>query len=234
MTNQRDSISGYDSECFLPKEYSPGPNDVVCARGKAYWDHKGNQAYRALIAANTKSYATATNKFEKTLIVSKIVTCITRERGGIFVKKAEQPNKRKKKSSSNNASSSPCCWIQSDEIFAREKVGQSLRDSLHGQYRSSTKAKRRHRDQVNERVSGDSIHSVIRSNSGVSRRMDQLANEVVKLQKRSTPSSSSASVSDVAIVRLFSQANLDILERIKGDRSLLRKFEHAVDHATAQ
>ena len=59
---------------YLGDDFVPGPNDVVCARGRSYWDHQGNQYYRILVANATQRYsANTTNKLEKSLIVSEIV-----------------------------------------------------------------------------------------------------------------------------------------------------------------
>jgi len=197
-----DDVSDSESvnECSLPDDFSPGPNDVVCARGKSYWDHAGNQKYRALIAGCTEKYSATSNKLEKTLIVSEIVDSV-HKRKGKFVKKVKKGGP----------------WVEVDEVFAREKVGQSLRDGLHNKYRSSTKAKKQRRSQVNEKISGD-IDKVIHSNRVVSARIDELTQEVQK---------NGALASDYSIITLFSRANSDILETIKKDGSMLNQFQDA-------
>ena len=50
-----------------------GPFDVICARGKSAFQHPGNQRFRALIETRVEDYASASNKFEKSVIVSQIV-----------------------------------------------------------------------------------------------------------------------------------------------------------------
>ena len=189
------------ASCILPATFEPGPNDVVCARGKSYWDHIGNQRYRDLIAAATKKYSSSTNKLEKSLIVSEIVDAI-HQRQGQFVKKETKPNK------------GLCCWVIVDDVFAREKVSQSLRDGLHDRYKSSTKAKKQRRACVNEKFNDD-IDRVINSNRVVSQRIQELSREVTR---------NGAMASDFSILSLFSRANSDILENIKKDSSLLSKF----------
>jgi hypothetical protein len=195
--------SEYENEfetIYLPAEFSPGPTDVVCARGKSYWDHEGNQKYRYLIAKATQKYKSTTNKLEKTLIVSQIVESVS-NRQGKFVKKEGKGGP----------------WVIVDEVFAREKVGQSLRDGLHDKYRSSTKAKKQRRACVNEKFNGD-IDRVIHSNEIVSNRIDALTREVQK---------NGALASDFSIISLFSRANSDILETIKNDASMLNQFQDA-------
>lgn len=187
--------------CVLPTTFEPGPNDVVCARGKSYWDHIGNRRYRDLISAATDKYATSTNKLEKSLIVSEIVDAI-HQRKGQFVKK-ETKNKH-----------GSCCWVIVDDVFAREKVSQSLRDGLHDRYKSSTKAKKQRRACVNEKFNDD-IDRVINSNRVVSHRIHELSREVTR---------NGAVASDFTILTLFSQANSDILESLKKDSSMLSKF----------
>jgi hypothetical protein len=196
-----------EGSIYLPLDFTPGQNDVVCARGKSFWDHEGNKKYRALIASATVKYSGSTNKLEKTLIVSEIVEAV-HHRSGKFVKKENKGGP----------------WVQVDEVFAREKVGQSLRDGLHNKYRSSTKAKKQRRSQVNEKFNGD-IDRVIHSNVSVSRRIDELTREVQK---------NGALASDYSIVTLFSRANSDILETIKKDASMLNQFQDATVAASIE
>lgn len=186
--------------CSLPLEFVPGPNDVVCARGKSYWDHEGNRRYRDLISAATQKYSTTTNKLDKTLIVSEIVDVIHKKKGR-FVKKEKKGGP----------------WMVVDDIFTREKVSQSLRDGLHDRYKSSTKAKKQRRASVNEKFNDD-VDRVIHSNRMVSQRIKDLTREVAR---------NGAMASDFSIISLFSKANSDILESIKKDSSMLHKFQDA-------
>ncbi len=195
-----DDSAGITSSCWLPSDFVPGPNDVVCARGKSYWGHEGNRRYRSLISMATEKYSTSTNKLEKTLIVSEIVEAIHKKHGR-FVKKEKKGGP----------------WVIVDDVFAREKVGQSLRDGLHDRYKSSTKAKKQRRATVNEKFNDD-IDRVIHSNRVVSERIDELTREVVR---------NGATASDFSIISLFSRANSDILESIKKDSSMLGKFQDA-------
>jgi len=188
----------------LPVDFVPGPNDVVCARGKSYWDHEGNRKYRDLIAISTKKYSKSQNKLEKTLIVSEIVDAIHKKHGR-FVKKMKKAGP----------------WVVVDEVFAREKVGQSLRDGLYDRYKSSTKAKKQRRASLNEKFNDD-IGRVIHSNHIVSQRIKDLSREVAR---------NGPTASDFSIITLFSKANLDILESIKKDSSLLDRFQNATFHA---
>jgi hypothetical protein len=195
-----DESSGATSSCCLSQCFVPGPRDVVCARGKSYWDHQGNQRYRALIQAATEKYSSSTNKLDKTLIVSEIVEAIHAKQGR-FVKKEKKGGP----------------WVVVDEVFAREKVSQSLRDGLHDKYKSSTKAKKDRRAAVNEKFHDD-IEAVILSNSAVSQRIDELTQEVEK---------SGAVASDFSIISLFTKVNSDILETIKKDKNMISRFEDA-------
>lgn len=185
---------------YLPEDFVPGKTDVVCARGKSYWEHPGNKMYRALIAGATERYSATSNKLEKTMIVSEIVNAVHKHQG-MFVKKEKKGGP----------------WVEVDEVFAREKIGQSLRDGLHDKYRSATKAKKQRKEKLNERFNGD-IDRVIHGNASVSRRIEELTQEVQK---------NGALASDYSIVTLFSRANSDILESIKKDSSMLHQFQDA-------
>lgn len=200
LEDESDNDSATMSKTYLPSNFTPGRNDVVCARGKSYWDHPGNQRYRALIGASTERYSSSSNKLEKTLIVTEIVQAVQSQQGR-FVKKEKKGGP----------------WVIVDEVFAREKVGQSLRDGLHDKYRSSTKAKKQRRACVNEKFNGD-IDRVIHSNRTVSQRIEALTQEV---------QTNGALASDFSIITLFSRANSDILETIKQDASMLNQFQDA-------
>lgn len=110
----------------LPENFEPGEFDVVCSRGKWAMNSPGNIRYRSIIRENLQKYSTTTTKQEKSAIVSEIVDSIQAlsPQGG-FVRSV---NGR---------------WHIVTDHIAREKTGQSFRDLLHTQYRSSTKAKRR-------------------------------------------------------------------------------------------
>jgi hypothetical protein len=184
----------------LPSDYAPSDADVVCARGKAYWDHTGNRRYRQLIGKATEKYSSSSNKLEKTLIVSEIVNAVHRLKGK-FIKKEKKGGP----------------WVEVDEVFAREKVGQSLRDGLSTKYRSATKAKKKRRNEANEKLNGD-IDRVIQSNHTISRRIEELIQQVKMTGDLA---------SDYSIMALFNRANSDILETIKSDASMLFQFQDA-------
>ena len=68
-------------------------------------------------------------------------------------------------------------WVEVDEIFSREKVGQSLRDSLHSHYRSSTKAKKRWKTALFNPAINDGVEQVMHSNQQVSNRIHTIVSE---------------------------------------------------------
>ena len=124
----------------LPSSFSPRPSDVICSRGREARNHPGNVLLRSLINQSVRAYENAQSRADKSRIVSDILfnfgwspspnqVCDgsgDEEMGG-FVKQ-------------DNVTSR---WYVIGEASAREKIGQSLRDRLHGKYKSSTKAKRR-------------------------------------------------------------------------------------------
>ena len=198
-----ESTSSEEDDRRQPADFIPGPNHVICARGKGYWHHQGNKKYRQLIAENAESYGKAANKLEKTLIVSRIVESVENSNPkGSFVKKDKTGR-----------------WVQVDDYFAREKIGQSLRDSLDSQYRSSTKNKKRRRSDATEKLN-ESINEVIHSSKGVSRRIKRLWRDAEERGQLA---------SDASVSKLFLEANRDILTAIKKDTSLVTRFQEAVD-----
>ena len=73
----------------LPPDFSPGPNDIICGRGKDVLQHSGNLGHRELLSASLKSYNTTKSKLKKTLLVTAIIKLVDDAccEGGGFVKK---------------------------------------------------------------------------------------------------------------------------------------------------
>ena len=176
---------------LLPDEFRPGRFDVICARGNEAKNHHGNVMFRKIVRSFVPQYSQATSRFKKSMIVSQIVDAVRQQSpDGGFVKEEAGH------------------WYEVGTHLAREKVGQSFRNLLHGQYKSSTKSKRRRKKQVNI-----NIEAVVHANEEVSQRMAQLANAIQM---------ESSDTSDVRFTCLFTQANCDLLQSFKKDKELQR------------
>jgi hypothetical protein len=91
----------------LPSSFTPGPLDVICARGKKALQHSGNQRLRVIREMNVERYSAASSKIEKSLIVSSIVDSIREASpNGGFVKEING------------------VWYEVGSKIAREKCGQ--------------------------------------------------------------------------------------------------------------
>merc|ERR1711865_1331459 len=102
----------------------------------------------------------ASTKFEKSMIVSEIVDEIRSRSnntsdGGGFIRRRSG------------------IFYEAGDHFAREKVGQSLRDSLSDKYRSSTRAKKQRQNFVSAGVA-DQFDRMIKRNSFITRRINTL------------------------------------------------------------
>lgn len=108
----------------LPKDFAPEQHTVLCGRGKEYTSSNGNKHLKLLVYKYLAQYSEAQSKIDKSSIVSEIMGQI---KGlcseAAFVKQEKE------------------VWWEVDDAFAREKIGCMFRDTLHTQYRSSTKAK---------------------------------------------------------------------------------------------
>lgn len=105
-SNMRATRAGEDT-LELGPHFQPGSFDVICARGNKAYQHVGNQRYRYMIESRMEQYASASNKFEKSLIVTQIVDEVRQASpGGGFVR---YENGR---------------WHEIGDHVAREKVGQ--------------------------------------------------------------------------------------------------------------
>ena len=80
-TTDGDSDGDSDSDShghhhFLPVTFRPGPNDVVCQRGKDCHEHIGNQKFRRLVEQHLNSYIQADekqNRQDKSQVITNIV-----------------------------------------------------------------------------------------------------------------------------------------------------------------
>jgi len=185
-----------DEMTLLSKDFKPGPFDVICARGKHAKEHTGNHRFRQIIEMSLLKYDKAGTKLEKSLIVSSIVDSVRQASpDGGFVK---EENGR---------------WYEVGDHIAREKVGQCLRDSLHTKYKSSTKAKKSRRKQMEKRM-GYEVDRLMESNRDV-------AESTMEQISKSAKEGGSA---DERMERIFNQANEKLLQQIKrSERSYHRE-----------
>ena len=184
------SSSSSSSLLLLPKGYVPEPHTIICARGKKYWDHVGNVRYRNIIAAATKRYEQTTNKYDKTLIVSEIVQTLQQKGGGSKAAAAAAAAAAPISNFIKLDPSNKQRWMyETDEIFIREKISQSLRDCLSSKYKSSTKSKKLRKSRMimmesssswpsSSQVGVDTMESVIYSNEQISQRIHKLSNDL--------------------------------------------------------
>lgn len=165
-----------------------GPLDVICARGKKALNHSGNVRFRALIDGSLEEYSTCKTKLEKSLIVSKVVDAVRQASPyGGFIKQFDG------------------VWYEVGDHTAREKTGQSFRDLLHTQYKSSTKAKMARRKHQQDKTE----HDVGTMGSGrVAKQMKQIS------QAKNNPSFEH-------MQSVFNQANQQLFRHIKRDSPAL-------------
>ena len=109
----------------LPADYSPDDTAIICGRGKACTASAGNRRLKDIVKAHIEQYSRATHKTDKTKTVNSILDTVrgVHKDQGMFVRKHEDG------------------WWEVEDTIAREKVGCMIRDILHTQYRSSSKAK---------------------------------------------------------------------------------------------
>jgi hypothetical protein len=183
---------------LLHANFTPGPFDVICARGKHAWNHSGNQWFRSIIDETAVKYAKSTSKLQRSVIVFDVVDAV-RSRGNGFVTLCKKTGQ----------------WTESGDHLAREKVGQMIRDALSSKYSSSKQAKKLRHKKDDAKIS-QNLQAVVLSNEDVSCTMLKLSESVKEL-----------TLSDEKIYELFNQANSQILSSIKKSTSLLHRFQEA-------
>ncbi len=111
----------------------PRECDVICARGKNFNSHLGNEVFLKAVRAKLKEYAEADGRFEKTLILSHMLATF-RESGIRFFRLTEASSsaKLKKKKSFPEHMKYRFNEIR-DERKIHEKIGHAFRDMLRAQ-----------------------------------------------------------------------------------------------------
>jgi hypothetical protein len=189
----------------LSNSFSPGPFDVICSRGKKAKCHPGNTYFQSIIQQTVEKYAKAEGKLGKSLIVSEIIDTIRRKSpDGGFVKQDSGK------------------WYEVGDWSARERVGQSLRDLLHGQYRSSASSKKRRREETNAKMSED-LDALIESNMYVSKRIKRLSDNI---------ETQGSQASDLYLMIMMTKANSEILDQLKQDEAI-QKEVHEIGPTSA-
>ena len=120
---------------LLPMDFVPHKFTIICGRGKVCTTSVGNKRLNKIIDTYRELYGKATNKNEKTEVVSHIMHDVKRDVPSLYGLFCKIENGR---------------YYQVKECIVREKVGGILRDRLHSQYRSSSKAKVAKRKAIKE------------------------------------------------------------------------------------
>lgn len=197
----------------LSIDFTPGPFDVICSQGKTAKSHEGNKRFVSTIQKRAKDYKNATEKRVKSMIVRSIIDEIrTKSPDGGFVKKDSDGQ-----------------WRTVSLEQAREKVSQSLRDTLAGSYRSSLSAKKRSRMESNLKRMID-FEEIIGTNKFVSDRMQWLSKTI----KTSNVSNSTSSISDSQILKRMTETNFCILRQLKQDRVVQQQVRNEHPKTTTE
>lgn len=124
---------------LLPKEFQPGPKDVLIGRGKKCYQHIGNKNFLAIVASKLDVYSAASTKQDKSNILAEVVQEIRKlSPNGGFLKQDGKTGQ----------------WFEVGDFLAREKTSQAFRDSLHDKYRSSNSFKKQRRQRESAKNKG--------------------------------------------------------------------------------
>ena len=80
-------MSSTQKERPLEAGFEPGPFDVICSRGKQFFNHIGNARFRSIVDNHINDYYRARSKLEKGRLFMSIVQEVRgASRGGGFVR----------------------------------------------------------------------------------------------------------------------------------------------------
>lgn len=133
--HRRRSAPVRETKNRLPADYSPSMYSVMIGRGKIFTEAIGTRRLKVIASRFLADYSDAKSQIDKASIITRIVDIIQEACPvGAFLKYEEGS------------------WWEVSDTMAREKVGGVLRDLLHDQYKSSTKAKSASRSKNRRKV----------------------------------------------------------------------------------
>lgn len=111
-------------------------NDVVCGRGKGYYNREGNVRFRDIVRSYIPEYTSARTKYEKSRILENIMEVVQSQNNGTtrFVRLDEDG-----------------FWVEIAREEAREKVGHAMRELLASQRKKARQTERRKNQQPQQR-----------------------------------------------------------------------------------
>lgn len=131
-----------EEKAALPSDFEPLPYSVLIGRGKQAAEAIGTRRLKVIASRFLAEYANASSRIEKSVIVSKIIDIVQDACPvGAFIKFEESH------------------WWEVSDSIARERVGSLLRDLLHDNYKSSSKAKLARRKKRKEEQSTNPTQS---------------------------------------------------------------------------
>jgi len=179
-----------------PKRIVPGPFDVICARGKQAYNHEGNRYFRQIIHQATEKYSQVESKLQRSMIVTDIVDAI-RAKGNGFLRKTNKGE-----------------WVECTDVMCREKVGQHFRNALGSRYKSSTKSKRRVKEESIPRLVS-CLNKIVLSNKTVKDTIEKLEFGIIFIDQ----------TNDDEFYQKAFEANMSLLDTFKEDTALVHQFQ---------
>ena len=185
------STENNDQMTLLADNFIPSQYDVIVGTGREARNHVGNFNFQEHIIKKHIGEYLEQSKLEKGRTISQIIEEAKSKSptGTPFVKKLGDGK-----------------WYAVGYNQAREKVSQSVRNELHDKYRSSVEAKKHRRIKICKEIDASVYNMMQRRGSFISDRINKLCSEMKNCGKQ---------VSDNEVEKIFTEANIDILEGLK-------------------
>ena len=106
-------------------------------------------------------------------------------------------------------------WVECSDVMCREKVGQHFRNALGSRYKSSTKSKRRIKEESIPRLV-NRLHKIIFSSKAVAEIIERLELDIIFIDE---------SNDDEFYEKAF-EANMNLLQTFKEDKTLVHQFQY--------
>lgn len=133
--------------------------DVLCGRGKAFTNHKGNINFISMIKSNVQGYIDAPTRLKKSMVIIEMAENLCLDSGLRFLKKDKISDQ----------------WIQLGFIQAKDKIGHCIRDIIRKKGNSKNKTNRNHKSYVTiKKPSSELLVSTVKSDVEEDRRNDRM------------------------------------------------------------
>jgi hypothetical protein len=133
ISNVIESMKNSAFNQSLSPNYEPNEYDVLCGRGKGYYNTPGNRKFREILIECLPRYISLSTRIEKSIYLNEIIEIVQKRSNGQakFIRLTKQGN-----------------WEVLSDDQAREKVGHAIREVKEPRYKMKSSDSKRNLKQT--------------------------------------------------------------------------------------